>query len=82
MTAADLDELLDRVLAFDLEMRRAAPTSRPPASFDAEDHRSLNREHELACEAMRAHPTAEGRTFFRLEVLRLEKLLSPMKRTA
>lgn len=40
---------------------------------DVAEQQAIARRHELACVALRSAPTAELRTFYRLEVLRLEK---------
>lgn len=44
-------------------------------SDDVAEQQALVRRHELACVALRAAPTAELRTFYRLEILNLEKAM-------
>lgn len=47
-----------------------------PSADDVAEQQSIARRHELACAALRSAPTAELRTFYRLEVLRLEGMMT------
>lgn len=51
-------------------------TKDPDAVDDAKRSQASARAHEMACRAMREHPTPEGRDAARLEALRLEKKMT------